>query len=124
MELKIRSLKEIFPSAPGDIKDSATLKKALASDVDWRTTKEILVWVVDTDKGTLLLSLKPKARLISLLDTHPTHCRVAVKSLEHLINKLWSMHLAVPGSIGHFYTMQVALTSTQAANRTTAYLLA
>ena len=34
------------------------------------------------------------------------------------------MHLTVPGAIGKFYSMQVALTRDRASNRTTSYLLA
>ena len=34
------------------------------------------------------------------------------------------MHLVVPGAIGHFYAMQVVLTSSQPANRVTEYLSA
>ena len=46
---------------------------------------------------------------------------MAVKLLERLTSKIRFMHLEVPGSIGHLYTMQVALTS--AANSATDYLL-
>ena len=47
---------------------------------------------------------------------------MAVKLLERLIGKLWYMHLVVLGAIGHFYALQVALTSARAANRPTKYL--
>ena len=70
-ELNLRSFKEKPPSIPGKIKDSASLKKALAGYGDWRTTNYILGWVVDTEKGTLSLSSKRKGELLSLLDTPP-----------------------------------------------------
>ena len=69
--MTLRSLKEILPSVPGDIKDSARLNKALASNEDRRTTKDILGLVVDTNKGTLLISLNCKDKILSLLDTPP-----------------------------------------------------
>ena len=50
-ELTLRSLKEIFPAVTGEIKDYDSFKKALARNGDLRTTKEILGWVVETNKG-------------------------------------------------------------------------
>ena len=41
------------------------------------------------------------------------------KKLERLIGKFKSMHLAIPSAIGHFYHIQMALTT---ENRKTAYL--
>ena len=69
--MTLLSLKEIFPYIPGQSKDYASLKKALYGDEDWRNTKEILVWVVDTKKGALLLSSKRKEEPLSLLETPP-----------------------------------------------------
>ena len=109
-DMIIRSLKDILPSVLGEIKELASLKKALEGNGDWKTTKEILGWVVNTHKGSMFLPSKRKAKILSLLDIPPTHRRMLVKSLERLIVKLRSIHLAVPGAIGHFYAMQVALT--------------
>ena len=67
------------------------------------------------------MSTKHKTEILSLPNTPPTRCRMEVKSLERLIGNLWSMNLEVPGAIGHFYAMQLALT--RAVNRATAYLL-
>ena len=58
LDLMFYDLKEIFPYIPGEIKDLVRLKKALDGNGDWKTTKEILRWVVDKNKGTLLLSTK------------------------------------------------------------------
>ena len=71
-ELTLRYLKEIFPSIPGYIKDSDSLKKALARDGDLRKTKDILVRFEDNEKGGLLLSSKCKDKLLSFIDPH-TH---------------------------------------------------
>ena len=62
-ELTLRALKEIFPSLPKETKDSVSLKKALQGDGNWKTTKEILGWMVNTKDGTLRLSPKRKAEL-------------------------------------------------------------
>ena len=67
------------------------------------------------------MRLSPKRRLdlASLLDIPSSRRRMSRKHLMRLIGKLRSMHLAVPGAIGHFYYMQRALTK---ANARTAYL--
>ena len=92
------------------MKDSTSLKKALARDRDWLTLKEILGWVIETHQGNLALSSKQRLELIYLLEIPNIQRRRSVKKLERLIRKLRSMHLAVPGAIVHFYKMQVALT--------------
>ena len=71
LELTLRSPKEIFPSIPGEIKNSVILKKALGSNGYLSTTKYILGWVMETDKGTMLLSFKHKTELLSLLNPTP-----------------------------------------------------
>ena len=118
--LTLCTLKKIFPSVPGEIKDSTSLKKRLARDWGWKTTKEVLVRVVDTNTVTLWLSMKHKTEILYLPNIPPSRRRMAVKSLERLVGKLWSMHLEVPGAIGHFYAMKVALTCS--SHRATAYL--
>ena len=124
LDLTLRSLKEILPSTSRKIQDSSSLKEALAGNGDWSTTKEILGWVVENEKGTPMLSSKRKEKILFLLGNPQKSCRMAANSLERLIRKLRPMHLAVPGAIGKFYAMQVALTSARAANRATAYLSA
>ena len=120
LDLTLCTIKKIFPSVPGEIKYLTSLKKGLARNWGWKTTKEILVWVVDTNKVTLWLSMKHKTELLYLHSTPPSRRRMAVKSLERLVGKLRSMHLEVPGAIGHFYAMKVALTCS--SHRATAYL--
>ena len=55
-ELTLQAIKEIFSSLPNKTKDSVSLKKALQGDGDWKTTKEILGWMVSTEDGSLRLS--------------------------------------------------------------------
>ena len=71
LDLTLCALKEIFPSVPEEIKDLASLKKGLAVDGERKTTKEILGWVVDTNKVTLWLSTKHKIELLYLPNPPP-----------------------------------------------------
>ena len=119
--MTIFALKKIFPYVPGEIKDFASLKKGLVGYWEWKTTKEILGWVDDKNKVALWMSTKHKIELLYLPNIPHTLRRMAVKLLEHLMGKLWDMHLEVACTIGHFYAMQVALTCSD--NRVTAYLL-
>ena len=47
---------------------------------------------------------------------------MSTKKLERPIGKLRSMHLAIPGAMGHFYHLQMALTAASQASCATAYL--
>ena len=109
-ELVLKALKDIYPHVPGETKDSVSLKKALAGDGDWNQVKEILGWIVDTRLGTLRLSQKRVSDLLHQLNIAPSRRKIRRKQLEILIGKLRSMHLAIPGAIGHFYYLQQALT--------------
>ena len=119
-ELTLRALKEIFPYLPKETKDSVSLKKALQGDGDWKTTKEILGWMVNTEDGTLRLPPTRKAELETLINIPPLQRRISTKKLERLIGKLRSMHLAIPGAVGHFYNLQRSLTAAHHAHRATA----
>ena len=84
--------------------------------------KDILEWVSENHWVTLALSSKKRLYILFLIVIPTTQCRISFKNLERLIGKLHSMHLAVPGVIGHFYAMQVALTHNRAAKNATANL--
>ena len=77
---------------------------------------------MNTDEGTLRLSPKRKAELGTLLDIPPSQRRISTKKLERLIGKLRSMHLAVPGAVGHFYNLHQSLTAAHHAHQATAYV--
>ena len=95
------------------------MKKAEAGDGDWSVIKEILGWIINSADGIISLSLKRIEDLDMLLNIPSKQHRMSRKKLERLIGKLRSMHLAIPGAIGHFYHIQMALTK---ANRRTTYL--
>ena len=81
LDLTICALKDIFPSLPGEIKYSTSLKKGLAGDWGWKKNKKILGWVVNTNKVTLWLSTKRKTELHYLPNIPHTRRHMAVKSL-------------------------------------------
>ena len=118
-ELVLRAIKTAHPSLPGELKDSVSIKKALAGDGNWSLIKEILGWVLNTTSGTLHLSDKRRRDLKKLLTIPHTQLRLSRKKLKRLIGKLRLIQLAVLGVIRHFYHLQMALTRTSPK---TAYL--
>ena len=76
-------------------------------------------WVINTKAGTLRLSARRLKDLRQLLSIPLTQRQISRKKIERLIGKLRSMHLAIPGAIGHFYHIQKALTH---ASSTKAYI--
>ena len=121
-EIMLKAIKEVFPSVVGELKDSVSIKKALQGGGSWSWMKEILGWDIDTVAGTICLPPRRLAELKELLPIPPSQRRLAVDKLRKLIGKLRSMHLAVPGAIGHFYHLQKALTTAGSGRR--AYLTA
>ena len=45
-------------------------------------------------------------KLLTLVDIKTTQCRMVRKDLEHLVGKLHSMHLVVPGAVAHWFHIQ------------------
>ena len=81
---------------------------------------DILVWVINTHRGTISQYSKRRLDILSLM-TIPTNKRcILVNNMERLINNICSVHLALPGAIRHLYV----LTSNLAAKNTTANLYA
>ena len=119
IEIVLQEIKNMYPTVKGELKDSISLKKASTGDGDWSASEEILGWIINTSTGTISLSPKRITDLNQLLDPPSSQRRMSRKKLERLIGKLRSMHLAIPGAIGHFYHIQMALTK---ANRKTAYI--
>ena len=118
-EVILKCIKEMYPSLANGIKDYTSLKKATLGDGNWAQIKEILRGIINTKDGTLSLSPKRFKDLITILFIPPTQRRMSIKKLEQIIGKLHSMHLAIPGAIGYFYHIQMALTK---ANHRKAYL--
>ena len=103
------ALKQLFPSLPGELKDSARVKNILAGEGDWTCVKEVLGCTLDTKTGTVNLPDKKLEELLTLVDIPDTQCRMGRKDLERLVGKLCSMHLAVTGAATHLFHIQSAL---------------
>ena len=105
----LAKLKSVYPTVEGELENSISLKKAQTEDENWSVSEEILGWIINTASGTITLSPKRITDLTILLGIYPAHHRMFRKKLERLIGKLHSMYLAIPGAIGHFYHIQMAL---------------
>ena len=112
----------MFSSLLAEVKDSIIFLKLLQGDGNWAQIKEILGWPINAQYGTLRLPSKRLAELRILLSIPPYQRRMATKKLERLIGKLRSIHLAIPGAVGHFYHLQMALTAANHSSRATSYL--
>ena len=98
------------------------MKKELQVDGDWAHIKEIFGCLISNQDGTLRLPPKWLVELKIILAIPPSQRRMSTKKLERLIGKLRSMHLPIPGAVGHFYHLQMAFTASHHASRATAYL--
>ena len=98
-EIVLRTLKSVYPTVDGELKDSISLKKVKAGDGYWSVSKEILGWMINSASGTISLSPKRITDLAILLNIPPTQHRMSRKKLERLIGKLRSMHLVIMGAI-------------------------
>ena len=105
----VRALKWLFPSLPGEAKDSVSVKKLLAGEGDWECVKEVLSWTINTEVGTVALPKHKLQELRDLLDIPTSQRRMGRKELERLVGKLRSMHLAMPGAVAHLYHIQCGL---------------
>ena len=119
-EMVLQGIKDIFPSLPFELKDSVSLKKSQKGYVNWEVDKEIMGWILNSEEGKSQLPSHRLKELKSLLAISPSQRRLPVSKLRSLIGKLRSMHIALPGAIGHFFFIQKALTKAGTASK--AYL--
>ena len=54
-EMVLQGIKDIFPSLPLELKDSVSLKKSRKGDGNWEVEKEILGWILNSEKGKFQL---------------------------------------------------------------------
>ena len=69
----------------------------------------MLGWRIDTEAGTVSLPEQKHPELLQLLAIPATQRRMERKEQECLVEKIRSMHLAVPGAVLHLYHIQSAL---------------
>ena len=84
-------------------------KNLLAGEGEWTCVKEVLGWILDTEAEAVNLPDGNIEDLLTLVDISSTQRRMVRKYLEHLVGKLRSMHLAVPGAVAHLSHIQRAL---------------
>ena len=87
---------------PPSRKAPISVKKLLAGDAAWSTSKEVLGWLLNTQHMTLRLTPRRTARLTQLLfSDFPPHRKCATLPEWHkLLGELRSMTLALPGASG------------------------
>ena len=54
-EMFLQGIKDIFTSFPSEMKDSVISKKSQEGDGDWALQKEILGWILNSEKGAFQL---------------------------------------------------------------------
>ena len=84
-EIVLRTLKLVYPTVNGELKDSISLKKAKEGDGDWSVSKEMLGCMINSAADTISLSPKRIADLDMLLNIPPTQHRMSWENLERLI---------------------------------------
>ena len=105
----VRAIKWLFPSIPGELKDSVSVKKLVAGEGGWTFVKGVLGWILDTEAGAFTLPERKLKELLTLVDIHTTQCRMVRKDLESLVGKFCSMNLAVTGAVAYLFHIQRAL---------------
>ena len=85
-----------------------SVKELVAGEGGWTCVKEVLGWILDT-QGRDSHPPPPERNieeLLALVDIPATQHRMGRNDLKHLVGKLYSMHLAVPGSVAHLFHIQ------------------
>ena len=82
----------------------------MKGDRGWSKRKEVLSWILDTERGTLELTDHHKCRISDIFDSLRDRWRVGVKTWQRVLGELRFMGPAIPGSAGLFGTLQLGLT--------------
>ena len=77
----LQGIKDIFSSLPHELKESVSLKKVRKDDGDWAAEKEILGWILNSEKETFQLSSRRLKYLKSLLVISPSQRRLPVSNI-------------------------------------------
>jgi hypothetical protein len=92
------------------------VKKLRKGYAKWSTTKQMLLWLIDTVQSTITLPPHRLERLHTLLASiTPDQHRVSIKKWQQMLGELRAMAIAIPGARGIFSHLQAAL---QARNLT------
>ena len=85
------------------------MKKLVAGEGDWTCVKDVPGWILDTEAETDTLSKSNTKEIPTLVNILATYRRMGQKEIEHLVWKLRSMKLAVPGAVDHLFHIQRTL---------------
>ena len=90
-------------------REAVSLKKMKKGDGSWATRKGMLGWVVDTIRQTLELPPHRKEALAKIFGELKTAKRISAKRWHQILGKLRFVSIAIPGSVGTFSALQLAL---------------
>ena len=90
-------------------KEAISEKKLMKGDGRWNQCKEVLGWILDSERMTLELTERCAKRIIDIFEDLRGQNRVSVKKWQCVLGELWFMGPAVPGSVGLFSALQLGL---------------
>ena len=92
------------------IKRRQSQKKKLGKgDGGWHQWKEVLGWILDTERKTLELTERCSNRILDIFEDLQGQNRVGVKKWQHVLGERRFMGPVVPGSAGLFGALQLGL---------------
>jgi hypothetical protein len=89
--------------------EAISLKKLVQGDGSWATRQLILGWIIDVLRQTLELPPHRKLALAEIFTSLASTKRVTVKRWQKILGKLRFVSQAIPGSVGLFCALQLAL---------------
>ena len=89
--------------------EAISLKKLIQGDGSWATRQLILGWIIDILRQTLELPAHRKLSLAEIFTSLANTKRVSVKRWQSILGKLRFVSQAIPGSVGLFSALQLAL---------------
>ena len=85
------------------------MKKFKKGNRTWATRKKMLGWIIDTKAGTIALLPHRVERLDAILNSiKPNQRTIATKTWHKVMEELWSISIALPGSKGLFSLLKEA----------------
>ena len=82
----------------------------LGGEGDWTCVKEVLGWTLNTEAGMVTLPEQKIQELLTLVDISVTQLRMGRNDIKGLVEKLPSMHLAVPAAVAYLFYIQRSMT--------------
>ena len=108
----MQAMEEVFAQQDADTmhrKEAILEKKLVKGDGGWNQHKEVLGWILDSERMTLELTEQRAKRIIDIFEDLQGRNRVSVKKWQCVLGELQFMGPAVPGSAGLFGALQLGL---------------